>query len=147
MTNATPPTVSAMPRRSSAFRCSPRNANPKIAVKGGTNAMSSMESREPITTNARNRHRSPNVKPTRPEAESQSQLRIEASVGNGRPRVTRQNADRRTNARHNLMRFTASEPTRTLADSNASAVTVQKQAVASAAISPAWDKGMGRYLL
>ncbi len=114
---------------------------PRIVVKSGTRVINSMEIRAPTRTKARNRQRSPIVKPTRPDSPSHSQVWEEASVGSGVPRVTRVNAPKRNTAITSRIKFTGSDPTLRPAFWKASALTVQQQAVASAASSPAWEKG------
>jgi hypothetical protein len=94
------------------------------------------ESREPISTNARKRHKSPNEKPTRPESVSHNQADAGASEGNGRPRRSHEKSVSSTKPAMSRIKLTGSEPTRRLADSKASAVTAQQTAVANAADSP-----------
>ena len=110
---------------------------PKMVVKSGTRVISSMEIRAPTRTKARKRQRSPIVNPTRPESPSHTQARGEASVGSGVPRVAKVKAPRRKTAMTRRIRLTGSEPTRRPAVWKARALTVQQQAVASAASSPA----------
>ena len=109
---------------------------PISAVSGGTEAMISMEMRDPMLIKALNNRKSPSTKPTSPEMESQNQACAEASNGSAAPRNTYKPTVRKTNPMHSRMTLTDRDPTLFPAASKASAVTVQKKAVARAANSP-----------
>ena len=120
---------------------SPMMSRPSTVVSSGTVAISSIDTRAPNRTKARNRQRSPTVKPTTPDRDSHSQACAEASTGKATPRTNQEYRDSRTSAGTRRIRFSAREPIRRPAASKARAVTVQQQAVARAASSPAWGKG------
>src|SRR5687768_8360977 len=96
---------------------------------GGASDMNSVLSRAPITTNARNRAMSPMKNPSNPESERYSQRSRDASVGKGRPRSYQHQMMRNAKAMTSRTRLTTSDPTRRDADSNASALSVQQNAV------------------
>ena len=106
-------------------------------MSGGASDIIRVDNREPRTTKARNRHRSPKVKPTRPDTDSHSQARGGASTGSASPRTSQPSSASSPTARTSRTRLTVSEPMRRPAASNASAVATQQKAVPSAASCPA----------
>ena len=98
----------------------------------------SIENLDPITVYDLKRNRSPKTNPTSPESDNQNQFSTLASVGNKIFLLNRLRILRKINPIASLRIFTATEPSLLLADSNASALTVQKKAVSSAANSPIW---------
>jgi hypothetical protein len=115
---------------------SPRKIRAIIPLKGGTLAYISIESLEPIQTNASNRSKSPATIPTNPESASHNQVEIEASVGNGCPLVIIVNIVKKVRPTNNLKRLRFRDPIFFALLSNAVEVIAQQIAVASAAISP-----------
>ena len=83
-----------------------------------------------------NNNKSPKTKPINPDIDNHVQLLAEASNGRNIPLFNQTKMVRKKNPKTNLMILTDNEPTFRLADSNASAVIVQKMAVARAANSP-----------
>ena len=77
-----------MPNQSRGESVSPINSQPVSAVMGGTRHMSSMDTREPISTRARKSNKSPMVNPTSPDTESQIHACPLAPVGSGWPRTS-----------------------------------------------------------
>jgi hypothetical protein len=95
-----------------------------------------MENLEPIEVYDLKRNRSPNTNPTRPDNDNHIQFSILASNGNTIPLRIRLNIVRKANPIISLSILTATDPILLLADSNEREVTVQKNAVRSAANSP-----------
>jgi len=98
--------------------------------------MISIENLEPIMVYDLKRKRSPKTKPTSPDNVSHIQLALEASIGKIKPLLMRLKTLRKAKAIKSLSMFTAIDPILLLADSNASEVIVQKNAVRRAANSP-----------
>jgi hypothetical protein len=109
---------------------------PKKAVIGGTSVIMSIENLEPIIVYDLKRKRSPNTNPTNPDNVSHIQLFKLASRGRIRPLFINVNTHRKASPIINRRILTANEPILWLADSNDSAVIVQKKAVSRAENSP-----------
>jgi hypothetical protein len=98
--------------------------------------MISIENLEPIIVYDLKRNRSPNTNPTNPDNDNHIQFSILASTGNIKPLRIKLNKLRKANPIISLSILTATDPILLLADSNEREVTVQKNAVRSAANSP-----------
>jgi hypothetical protein len=98
--------------------------------------MISIENLEPIIVYDLKRNRSPNTNPTSPDNDNHIQFSILASTGNTIPLRIRLNILRKANPIISLSILTATDPILLLADSNEREVTVQNNAVRSAANSP-----------
>jgi hypothetical protein len=96
----------------------------------------SIENLEPIIVYDLNRKRSPKTNPTSPDNDNHIQFSRLASKGNINPLLIRVKILRKANPIISLRILTATDPILLLADSNESEVTVQKNAVRSAANSP-----------
>ena len=136
MTHATPPTVSIIPSFAILERDSPSIAQPRIAASTGQSVRTSSVRRGPMRTNSRKSARSPIVKPMMPERASQNHAPRPASNGSHSPEIARHATANSAQARPIRITLSVREPNRLAAAVNANELTVQQQAVPSAASSP-----------
>jgi len=136
MAIAIPERVRTIPQQFRRVSLSFNNANPSKAVIGGTRVIISIENLDPMIVYDLNKNKSPKTKPINPDRVSHVQFSTDASHGRNIPLLIRTKTVRKINPKTSLMILTDKEPTLRLADSNASAVIVQKMAVARAANSP-----------
>jgi len=125
-----------MPSASTAVTRSPSPIQPSAAAKIGVEVEITAVRRAPISTYARNVHRSPRVMPTRPDSVSQPHCAAVASVGSARPRSSQPAIASQPNAATTRIRLSDSEPMRRAAASKVSDDAVQQVAVPRAASSP-----------